>query len=255
MTDETYPLSKEEIRADALEILSALDASRDQRDAFEDNWRRLWQLVREVKAARLALPAPDGGPWHYQQDGFGGPVKASAALAAGEFAVPVWPPEEPRSPTELPELLNWAGVPRDVENRRSGRRRDDEVERARNAAELRREEAEQYRRRNEEGRQISEDLRHKGEDLRLHEENIRLTAERLRDSQEAGRELAETARELAETLRRAVEDATASAVELRAGLADIKDLAQKQRLVLERQEQALAAFEQHNQNLPAGGSE
>ena len=249
MTGDAYSLSKDEICADAIEILAALDTSRDQRAAYEDNWRRLWQLVREVRAARFALQAPDGGPWHYQQDGVAGPVQASAALAAGDFALPVWPPEEPRSPTELPELLNWAGVPLDMHSGRSGRRPDDSGG-VRDAAELRREEAELYRRRNEEGRQIAEGLRHKGEDLRQDEEGIRLTAERLRDSQEAGRELAETARELAETLRRTVEAAAGSAEQMRATLTEIKDLAQKQRLVLERQEQALAAFENRNRNLP-----
>jgi hypothetical protein len=117
MTGDAYPLSKEEIRADAIEILSALHTSRNDRAAYQDNWRRLWQLMREVKTAGVPFPARDGGSWHYQEDGVGGPIKGSAALAAGEFALPVWPPEEPRSPTELPELLNWAGVSPDVSDR------------------------------------------------------------------------------------------------------------------------------------------
>ena len=53
MTDDTYPLSREDIRADAVEILSALDASRTDLTAYEDNWRRLWQLMREAKAVGL----------------------------------------------------------------------------------------------------------------------------------------------------------------------------------------------------------
>ena len=92
-------------------LLLALDASRDVPAAFEDNWRRLWQLLREAKAADVVFEGPYGEPWHYQKDGVGSPVEAPAALAAGDFILPVWPPEEPRSPTALPELLNWAGVP------------------------------------------------------------------------------------------------------------------------------------------------
>ena len=251
MTGDANPLSREDIRADAVEILSALDASRSDIAAYEENWRRLWQLMREVKTAELAFQEADGkGPWHYQKDGVGGPVKGSAALAAGGFALPVWPPEEPRSPTDLPELLNWAGVPRLMSDGRSADRSGDQAERGSDGAERRREEAELHRRRNEEGRQIAEDLRSKGERLRLYEEDVRLTSESLRDSQEAARELAETARELAEALRRTVEDASSSAAEMRTSLADIKDVARKQRLVLERQEQALAAFNNRIQNLP-----
>jgi hypothetical protein len=118
MTGDGYPLSREDIRADAVEILSALDASRNDLTAYEENWRRLWQLMREAKTAELTFHETNGGgPWHYQKDGVGGPVKGSAALAGGAFPLPVWPPDEPRSRTELPELLNWAGVPRLMNDR------------------------------------------------------------------------------------------------------------------------------------------
>lgn len=111
MTGAGYPLSREVIVGDASEILSALDASRNDGAAYEENWRRLWQLMREAKAASLEFQAPDGGPWHYRRDGAGGRSEEFAMLMAGDFALRVWPPEGPRSLTELPELLNWAGVP------------------------------------------------------------------------------------------------------------------------------------------------
>jgi hypothetical protein len=57
-----------------------------------------------------------------------------------------------------------------------------------------------------------------------------------------GREFAETARELAEALRRTIEDANSSAGEMRTSLAEIKEMARKQRLLLERHERALAAL-------------
>ena len=65
-------------------LLLALDASRDVPAAFEDNWRRLWQLLREAKAADVVFEGPYGEPWHYQKDGVGSPVEAPAALAAGD---------------------------------------------------------------------------------------------------------------------------------------------------------------------------
>ena len=238
MTYDAFPLRRDEVREEALNILSAIDASRRDRGAFEKNWRRLWQLVREAKAADISLEDPKHDLWHLGNHGDGADG-ASATLMAGDFTLPVWPPEGPRSRTDLPELLNWAGVPILVSNGRSPSRGGTDGD----AAEVRRERAEQDRRRNEEGRQIAEQIRSRGEDLRKEEEDTRLTSEHLRDSQEAGRELAEVAREMAETLRRTALDVQASVGDMREVLAEIKELARKQRLVLERQEKALAAFD------------
>jgi hypothetical protein len=47
-----------------------------------------------------------------------------------------------------------------------------------------------------------------------------------------------------ETLRKAAEDARAVASDPRSALAEIKDLAQRQRVVLERQEKAVAVLEE-----------
>ena len=133
---------------------------------------------------------------------------ASATLMAGDFTLPVWPPEGPRSRTDLPELLNWAEVPMLVSDGRASARRGGNGD----GAELRREQAEQDRRRKEEGRQIAEQIRSRGEELRQEEEDTRLGSEHLRGSQEAGRELAEVTREMAETLRRTALDAQASVI-------------------------------------------
>ena len=213
MTHDAFPLTRDEVREEALTILSAINASRRDRGAFEKNWRRLWQLVREANAANLSLENSDHDLWHLNNfvDGADG---ASATLVAGEFTLPVWPPEGPRSRTDLQELLNWAGVPILARNGRSPSRRESDGD-----AEQRREQAEQDRRRNEEGRQIAEQIRSRGEDLRKEEEDTRLTSEHLRDSQEAGRELAEVAREMAETLRRTALDVQASVEDMREVLA------------------------------------
>jgi hypothetical protein len=110
MTDETPVLTPEDVRKEAGEILVAIDASRDHQAAFEGNWRRLWQLLREARAAYL--PGVDGGPWylttHADREATAG---LSPRLTAGNFDVPIWPREEARSGTDLPGLLNWAGVP------------------------------------------------------------------------------------------------------------------------------------------------
>jgi hypothetical protein len=95
---------------EAAEILSAIDDSRRHRFAFEANWRKLWQLVREAKAARLPSEGSSPGPWQLRNGGDHGD-QALSTLTAGHFTVPIWPPEAPRSGTDLPGLLNWAGVP------------------------------------------------------------------------------------------------------------------------------------------------
>jgi hypothetical protein len=110
MTDEASLLTRINVREEAREILSAIDASRRQRPAFEAHWRRLWQLAREAEAAYLPPDASDTGPWELRNEGGNG-NGASSTLTAGDFTVPVWPPEAPRLETHLPGLLNWAGVP------------------------------------------------------------------------------------------------------------------------------------------------
>ena len=95
-----------DVRREAHQILLAIDASRHQRQRLEDNWRRLWQLLREVNAAAY-LPA-DGisGPWHLISTN-----TLTPTLAADSFVVIIWPPEASRSGAFLPQLLNWASVP------------------------------------------------------------------------------------------------------------------------------------------------
>ncbi len=111
MTDETPVLNSEDVRREAREILRAIDASRDHPAPFQDNWRKLWQLLREARAAFLPLGGRNEGPWHFS----GGPDREShtslVRLTAGKFAVAIWPPEEARPGADLPRLLNWAGVP------------------------------------------------------------------------------------------------------------------------------------------------
>jgi hypothetical protein len=109
MADQTSPLSKDNVRDEAREILSAIDGSRRHRVAFEANWRRLWQLVREANAARLPSEHSSPGPWQLSGDGdHGDPT--SSALTAGRFSLPIWPAGG-RLETDLAGLLNWAGVP------------------------------------------------------------------------------------------------------------------------------------------------
>ena len=108
MADQTSPLSKDNVRDEAREILSAIDGSRRHRVAFEAHWRRLWQLVREANAARLPSEHSSPGPWQLSSDGDHGDG-GSSALTAGEFTLPIWPPDG-RLETDLAGLLNWAGV-------------------------------------------------------------------------------------------------------------------------------------------------
>ena len=193
--------------------------------------------MREANAADLSLEDANHDLWYlnnYGDEADG----ASATLMAGDFTLPVWPPEGPRSRTDLPELLNWAGVRILGDGKSLGRRAADG-----DGSEQRWEQAEQDRRRNEEGRQIAEQIRGRGEELRQEEEDTRLGSEHLRHSQEAGRELAEVTREMAESLRRTALGAQASVSDMREALTEIKELARKQRVVLQRQEEALAAFD------------
>src|SRR5215207_3845536 len=111
MSNEQSALTRDAVREEAGEALSAIHASRHHRGLFEDNWRKLWQLVREAKAARLPSESPTDGPWHLSRNPDAGRYGVSSWLTAGSFVVPVWPPDAPRSPTDLPSLLNWAGVP------------------------------------------------------------------------------------------------------------------------------------------------
>lgn len=99
----------DDVRREASEILLAIDASRNEQHIFEDNWRRLWQLLREVNAAYLPVDG-NGGPWRIVSD----PNRRDAfapMLAADSFVVPVWPARFNHSEQGLPALLNWARVP------------------------------------------------------------------------------------------------------------------------------------------------
>jgi hypothetical protein len=110
MIDETPVLTPEDVREEAREILRAIDSNRAHQGAFEDNWRKLWQLLREAKAAYL--PGLSDGPWYLRSHaGEGERFGLSSSLTAGSFDVPIWPPEAARSAGDLPGLLNWAGVP------------------------------------------------------------------------------------------------------------------------------------------------
>ena len=239
MTDEAPSLTRDEVHEEARWILVALDTSRVQPRRFEDNWRKLWQLLREAGAAALVME-DSPGPWVFDHN----TDPLSAILIADNFRLPVWPAQDGRSGPELARLLNWAGVPKPtpMSDRRSSDRRDDR-EQARAAAERRREQAELHRRQSEEGRAIAETIRGRHEEFREHDENLRTDSERLRDAQESGRELAERARELAELMRRQALQTNAALDEVREALSEIKNLAQHQREVLERQEKALATFE------------
>ena len=110
MPDQLPALTRDNVREEAGEILSAIDASRAHAEPFQDNWRRLWQLVREAKAAFLPLDVSHRGPWHLS----GEPLGARGALpnlSAGRFEVSIWPLDQAGLGNELPGLLNWAGVP------------------------------------------------------------------------------------------------------------------------------------------------
>jgi hypothetical protein len=111
MRDQASPLSREDVRQEAGDILSAMDRSRRHQTAFEANWRKLWQLVREARAGYLPFQNSPDGPWHFSTDRSQGVNQGSTTLAAGDFILPVWPSEEPRSSSDLPGLLNWAAVP------------------------------------------------------------------------------------------------------------------------------------------------
>jgi hypothetical protein len=109
--DQVPALTRDNVREEAREILSAIDASRPHPGAFEDNWRKLWQLVREAKSAYLPFERSSDRPWHLSGDPDHDPDGGVSTLTAGNFVVSIWPPEEARSGADLPRLLNWAGVP------------------------------------------------------------------------------------------------------------------------------------------------
>ena len=111
MPDQLPVLTRENIREEAGEILSALESSQPHQGEFQDNWRRLWQLIREAKAAFLPLEPSHDGPWHV--NGVPGHVTqdASRSLSAGDFVVAIWPPDQAGLGADLPGFLNWAGVP------------------------------------------------------------------------------------------------------------------------------------------------
>jgi hypothetical protein len=111
MPDQVPALTRDNVRDEAFEILSAIDASRPQQGAFEAHWRRLWQLVREARAAYLPWWRSSAGPWHISHDPDPRPQGTSANLIAGNFVVSIWPPDQAGLGTDLPGLLNWAGVP------------------------------------------------------------------------------------------------------------------------------------------------
>ena len=110
MPDQIPTLTRDNIREEAGEILSAIDSSRAHPGPFQDNWRRLWQLVREAKAAFLPLDASHRGPWHLNGER-AGRTGGLPTLSAGNFEVSIWPPDQAGLGGDLPGLLNWAGVP------------------------------------------------------------------------------------------------------------------------------------------------
>ena len=110
MPDQVPALTRDNVREEAREIISAIDANRFHPGRFEAHWRLLWQLVREAKAAYLPWESSNSGPWHLTQT----PESDSGAspnLSAGDFVVAMWPPDHARLGGDLPGLLNWAGVP------------------------------------------------------------------------------------------------------------------------------------------------
>ena len=109
MTDETPVLTPEDVRQEAREILRAIDATRHHQPRFEHNWRKLWQLLREARAADL--PEPKDGPWCLGNHAQAGDYGFVPPLIAGNFCVPIWPPQDARFAPDLLGLLNWAGVP------------------------------------------------------------------------------------------------------------------------------------------------
>ena len=109
--DGASGLTMADVVVEAQELLASLDESRHQHAALEVNWRKLWQLVREAKAAGLPFGGSSYGPWHLGAASDHPLDDVSPSLSADGFTVPIWPPEESRSATDLPGLLNWAGVP------------------------------------------------------------------------------------------------------------------------------------------------
>jgi hypothetical protein len=106
MPDERPILAAEVIREEAASSLLVIQ-SNPRAKLAESQWRILWQLVREAKAARIPWGEFTAGPWHISRDGDGSPP----VLMAGGFGVPLWPPWEQRYASDLPRMLNWAGVP------------------------------------------------------------------------------------------------------------------------------------------------
>jgi len=157
--------------------------------------------------------------------------------------------------TSTLQQLNTAGnkMSNDFNDRRAVEQRVMDGERARENAERRREQEELHRRLGEEGRQGAETLRSGHEEFRQADESDRVDSEHVRHAQEGSRELAELAREAAENMREAAKEARAAANATREALADLKDLAQRQRLVLDRQEKAVAMLEARLRNSDADG--
>ncbi len=115
--NETPGFTLDDVRKEAYQILLAIDASRNEQSVYQENWRRLWQLLREANAAYLPVDGT-GGPWHLISDPSRGDA-LTPALVADTFAAPVWPSQPSHSSPALLALLNWAGVPAPMDDRRT----------------------------------------------------------------------------------------------------------------------------------------
>lgn len=108
VTDEVPALTRDDVRDEARDILTAIAASRDHDAAFEDNWRLLWQLVREANAADLPSRMRAHGPWEISRGS--DHHQSVSSLISGDFMVRIWPHDEERAWADLLGLLNWADV-------------------------------------------------------------------------------------------------------------------------------------------------
>jgi hypothetical protein len=101
---------REQMAGRAGEILKDLLATRtlaDERVA----WSRMWDLMREAKAAKIDFDSATERIWWYSEDRTDAMGAIWMRLNCREYSVSVsWPPDDPQFGTHLPAFLNWAGV-------------------------------------------------------------------------------------------------------------------------------------------------
>jgi hypothetical protein len=112
---EPSPLSLEDFRACAAEILDGIAASRKQSDAdYDDRWALLWNLLRAGETSGLDIPRIEDGLWAMKSAEVGGPDLRHWLVGENIWLALRMPresmPGDHQLAADLPRILNGARV-------------------------------------------------------------------------------------------------------------------------------------------------